>query len=549
MADEQLTTRKVQVVTTLGLGRCLAAACDILPGEVIISEAPLLLAAPRPGTDEEQGDVDVVLRAFCAAPPDVQKACVETLASIDVDQESHMTLEARKDAQEALDSPWAAGHTVESLQAALLAFNLNAHRYANIGSAIYPTMRFTQHSCEPNAVHSAQPDVGRGGLCAIRAIQAGESISIGYHDPVPGRRRRQLLLQRKKQFFCGCSRCCGPDWSSQVPCPGCHPRGPDGFLPTGDGDGDEGDDLFSLEAHAARRVHYARRDAVCVDASSANQGDGWQCEHCKRRWTSEQMFPTLDSAGGNPLGTSLEARLESLVEALGARLSAYGPVAGVGTVLGEGLSATRSALGMRHWATAKMIHLQSQWLLHQVEHEDNDEDDDDEEEGEEAQSTHAPDRIDVDNALAKLIDNEEWLWHFCAESGAPPHAFGLTTGRLILLAIQRVPPPVKRRMALHALVINPEPTVAGLRARDPHEMRCGRDDELPHDSSVPALLAHLDAPPTYGGATNVLLEAAEAELHAGALRSALLYYKRAHLYAPHSTEIPACIAATQELLG
>ena len=104
MADEQLTTRKVQVVTTLGLGRCLAAACDILPGEVIISEAPLLLAAPRPGTDEEQGDVDVVLRAFCAAPPDVQKACVETLASIDVDQESHMTLEARKDAQEALDT-------------------------------------------------------------------------------------------------------------------------------------------------------------------------------------------------------------------------------------------------------------------------------------------------------------------------------------------------------------------------------------------------------------------------------------------------------------
>ena len=72
---------------------------------------------------------------------------------------------------------------------------------------------------------------------------------------------------------------------------------------------------------------------------------------------------------------------------------------------------------------------------------------------------------------------------------------------------------------------------------------------LNDDPQASALLAHLGVPPTYRGATSALLAAAEAELHAKAFRSALLFYERAHLYDPKSADIPAFIAATRELLG
>ena len=59
----------------------------------------------------------MILRAFCTAAPEVQKAVVESLSSIDVNESSRMNLEALENAQEVLEThSWATSHTVDSLQ-------------------------------------------------------------------------------------------------------------------------------------------------------------------------------------------------------------------------------------------------------------------------------------------------------------------------------------------------------------------------------------------------------------------------------------------------
>lgn len=132
---------------------------------------------------------------------------------------------------------------------------------------------------------------------------------------------RRKILQHKKQFVCRCVRCRAPDWSAQVraswfiarhcpncshrrcsnaqvPCPGCHPRTPNGHIPIDD------PILFSPEAHrgGASHVHYVRRDAEPEEVTTACPVAGakeapakpgvWRCTHCSRTWSASEVFPT-----------------------------------------------------------------------------------------------------------------------------------------------------------------------------------------------------------------------------------------------------------------
>ena len=558
----------VRIVSVPDLGRCLVAARAIEPGEVVISELPILSSAVGESLlkdDEEDAApfkklgasspasrrLIAILRAYCAAPASVRNAVREAVSTIEYDASQQGTTEQVAAVRKAF--PWAAEHSTESLTEALMAFNLNAHGFGDNASAIFPTIRLMQHACDPNVLFAPRPSdqkLGRGVAIATRAISAGEPLCISYHDCTMGRRMRRKVLARKKQFVCRCAQCRAPDWNAQVPCPGCHPRTPGGHLPADD------PLLFSLEAHrgAAPSVHYARRDAdaaaapeiaasVAADNTHKAAGGGggvgsgvlWRCAHCSRTWSAAQVFPSSVAAAEEEAEEAEEAEevtveedLELLVLSLeqqfGNALEAGGATA---EVFQAALSATRATLGMRHWATVKLLSMQSLWLCTQL-------------------SLDAPERAagapDQATCVHTLLENEEWLWRFCAASGTQP-CFFAATARATREALADLESDGVEEAALRPLMMR---LVAMVVAGDIHglpaQQEAGQGAIALAESYEVQLMRSLDAPPTCEGAAEVLCSAGDAELKARAAGSALLFYRRAHLYAPHSDEIPVRIA-------
>ena len=81
----------------------------------------------------------------------------------------------------------------------------------NIGSGLFETLCFTNHSCAPNV--EVTPISGRRGTAvrAIRAIAPGEEITWNYLSPtdisVLALTDRQRLIQEIFRFQCRCVRC------------------------------------------------------------------------------------------------------------------------------------------------------------------------------------------------------------------------------------------------------------------------------------------------------------------------------------------------------
>ena len=311
----------------------------------------------------------------------MREAVEDAVSTIEYDESSAMCQSSIEQAQAIREvHPWAAAHSTKSLTKALMAFKLNAFSFGDHRSALFPTIRLMQHACDPNSVFAPRPidaTAGRGVVIATRSIAEGEPISISYHDTVAGRRMRRKILLHKKQFVCRCTRCRAPDWNSQVPCPGCHPRTPDGRLPTDD------PALFSLAAHrgGASRVHYARREAEGpneeVEAASTVTGDqeaggqvagggvagrrpsAWRCTHCLRTWTASDVFPS----GSAMQEEEIEQEIEHLVSYLELRLGCSHEGHADPALLADAdasifeaaLATTGPLLGMRHWATIKLL--------------------------------------------------------------------------------------------------------------------------------------------------------------------------------------------------
>ena len=139
------------VVRPPPLGRCLAATREISPGEVLLAEKPALQTQPQ--NEEQIDDPCAVLRAYCAAPPDVRSLVVDSLATIEYDERGGTSAKAREAAEQvAASEDWAGGHSVETLQRAIMAFRLNGHSFGD-SSALFPHLCKMQHSCSPNAIY------------------------------------------------------------------------------------------------------------------------------------------------------------------------------------------------------------------------------------------------------------------------------------------------------------------------------------------------------------------------------------------------------------
>lgn len=67
------------------------------------------------------------------------------------------------------------------------------------------------HSCQPNAQHTWNDELGHLTVHALRDIEAGSEITISYISGVsPGYEERQLHLMKKFSFVCACELCSLP---------------------------------------------------------------------------------------------------------------------------------------------------------------------------------------------------------------------------------------------------------------------------------------------------------------------------------------------------
>eukprot|EP00994_Dinema_validum_P008647 NODE_801_length_1342_cov_114.207270_g587_i0.p1 GENE.NODE_801_length_1342_cov_114.207270_g587_i0~~NODE_801_length_1342_cov_114.207270_g587_i0.p1 ORF type:complete len:198 (+),score=47.87 NODE_801_length_1342_cov_114.207270_g587_i0:89-595(+) len=80
-------------------------------------------------------------------------------------------------------------------------------------ASLLPIGSLINHSCCPNAAHVSDAG-GNGGhktlFKALRAIRAGEGISISYIDEDLPTADRQHILHGTYLFACTCSKCQGP---------------------------------------------------------------------------------------------------------------------------------------------------------------------------------------------------------------------------------------------------------------------------------------------------------------------------------------------------
>ena len=251
----------------------------------------------------------------------------------------------------------------------------------------------------------------------------------------------------------------------------------------------------------------------------------WRCTHCSQVWSAAEVFPS---------GEKVEQDIEQLVMYLELRLGCSLEGNQDPKLLEDAhvelfeaaLETARCTLGMRHWASIKLLCLQSLWLCVQLSRD---------------VTERAVGLPNLTACLHTLHANDEWLWHFCAASGTQPHFFA-HVGRNTLdvlahheSALEEAP---QRSLTARCAAIVVAGDVHGLPAQ-----REGGGSAGLADLHAVKMLRTLDVPPTCAGIAEVLSMAGDGELKADAAGSALLFFRRAHLYDPLSDEISSRIKA------
>lgn len=231
-----------------GMGRVLFAATSITAGQVVIDEAPVLVAereeclvdslsravATKASSRREADLLANVTRAWIAAPSKILdelhldttskawKRCVEVAEAVSL---VFATVDANK------------------LARALRAVQLNGFASGS-KVVVFGVASLLSHACRANV----EFDDGR--FAALEDIKPGTLLTVNYLSPpvsrMPTVARRQFLSQTKG-FWCECARCLGDDLCRRLPCPGC-----DGFI-----------------AHSLARQR-------------ADSARGWKCDTCDR---------------------------------------------------------------------------------------------------------------------------------------------------------------------------------------------------------------------------------------------------------------------------
>lgn len=183
---------KVLVGETPDRGKCLLAAEDVRPGELLLLERAALVHQLNAQVTTE--GVEKITAAFEELPKSNQDAigslfCPEGLVQSLKNSEGY--LEASPEQQKLLGT-----------------LKLNSVQLRSApGAGVFVTLSRANHSCRPSSCFFFHEDMC--GLKALRPIQKGEEVTVAYisdeHLLLPIPQRRALL--QAWQFECACPRC------------------------------------------------------------------------------------------------------------------------------------------------------------------------------------------------------------------------------------------------------------------------------------------------------------------------------------------------------
>eukprot|EP00927_Polykrikos_kofoidii_P070611 TRINITY_DN67025_c0_g1_i1.p1 TRINITY_DN67025_c0_g1~~TRINITY_DN67025_c0_g1_i1.p1 ORF type:complete len:538 (-),score=76.95 TRINITY_DN67025_c0_g1_i1:99-1646(-) len=281
---------KLQITDTLGMH--MVTQCNIPPGELVLSERPLLRvpeisADIRRGVERRYGpkaafmipavavnwarvsdeEKDAALNLFWAHPLMSQTSNILMAESCDAVQDLidwHPSLRGRWD--------------VKVLMRFLHIVDLNIHKddeepgHASFSGIFVLGSKFT-HGCSPNCSWSFNDD-GCLQYRSIRAIVPGEVLTFSYIGNGMNLAMSTILRQHRLStlwFCCRCSRCTNPDLCRQMRCPRCSGQN---CVPVHD---EQGSDL-SADWFGDRPLRDLIHDATV-----------WSCQTCNAICPSSEM--------------------------------------------------------------------------------------------------------------------------------------------------------------------------------------------------------------------------------------------------------------------
>jgi len=215
---------------------------DAKPGDVVFSEAPILNVSQKKASymleDLQRwlikfGLLDVDSRITVLAMPYHKKAASGgILAGLVGKRGEHVEERLRLTNGVSSDEAWALLRIVErnaiEVQTAENQWD----------SMLLPSIPGIKHSCLPNAALGLGNQPGIVDLRALKALAAGESVTISYFDEehlLSSTSERRKQLEARRQFECDCTRCVGIDVLRAFRCPKQTCRGVLNAVGAGDG--------------------------------------------------------------------------------------------------------------------------------------------------------------------------------------------------------------------------------------------------------------------------------------------------------------------------
>ena len=174
-----------EVVSIPGKGRGMIATKKLYPGDIVISETPMIIVPDKVFDDAERMEGFLERKINAMNQEDrtrfMDMAYCRTVDSNQFDEYQYSGI-----------------------------FYTNAMNYAG-DAALCPDIARANHSCRPNAEFICRPDLGKMLLVVMYVVEPGQEININYmpmtEEGTDSRDVRQAFLRKWYGFQCLCSAC------------------------------------------------------------------------------------------------------------------------------------------------------------------------------------------------------------------------------------------------------------------------------------------------------------------------------------------------------